>query len=372
MSIYDINKTIIPNAFDLGGGLSFAYDIYGNRVDDAEISRDLFWNHGKLKKNGKYLVDEYNHQIEIRGVGTHHLLQYSNLHTLRCLTSLRNFGVNCLRVCVYLEDYTFAASFDQLAYGYLSHPQETKEAIESIVDICTSLGMYVLLDWHVYAHGAAQQGITGTAMLHQIEAEEFFEYFSEKYKDSKNLMYEIANEPYLTLTAAQCLPFVQSIRSIIRSNDPDAVIVMNRASDGLPSMYNVLRNAGITDVFVSHHQYGENIASTYNEWWTTNNYPLFNTEWGNSGVSGDGYGNPEYARAVLEFYHLNAVPHAVWKFTDQTMTTSLLKNIGFMNNVKYANGFNDSDLSANGILVLKEHFLPYATTDHIDRSELLQ
>lgn len=374
MSIYDKNGSVIYDAFGIDGNrLSTVYDAQGNLInlinllpDDDRISRGLFWNHGKLTKSGKYLIDANNKQMEIRGIGTHFILQYSNLHTLDCINALRSYGVNCLRISVYLEDYTPKSSDNQPAYGYLSHPQETKTAIKELVDICTELGMYVLLDWHVYADGAARQGITGTAMLHRTEAEDFFEYFSNRYKKLPNIMYEIANEPYYTLTAAQCLPYIRSIRSIIRANDPNAVIVMNNASDGIPVLYNTLSNDGITDIFVSTHQYGQNVVSQYQEWWNTYNYPLFNTEWGNSSPSGDGAGNDAYAEALLDWYHASGIPHAFWKFTDQTMTTSVLNNLGTINSETYADGFGDSDLSHNGTLFLQT-FKRYATTEHIER-----
>jgi endoglucanase len=367
MSVYNKGGSAIIEAFNVNGNaVSAVYDITGNRLPLADITKDLFWSHGKLTKKGKYLVDADNRQMEIRGIGTHHILQYNNLHTIDSLTALRGYCVNCLRISVYLEDYAFASSDDQTAYGYLSHPQDTKAAIETIVDICTELGMYVLLDWHVYSYGANQQGITGTAILHQTEAEDFFEYYSEKYKNSQNIMYEICNEPY-SINASQCMSFIQSIRSIIRENDPTAVIVMNRASDGIPALYTAMSQAGITDVFISQHQYGKSVVSQYDGWWNTNNYPLFNTEWGNSNSSGDGTGVDAYAEALLNWHHESGVPHAFWKFTDQTMATSVLVNRGIINSPYYVDGFSDADLSHNGTLFLKA-FQSYATTDHIERN----
>ena len=369
MAVYDANGNVLSAVYDADGSeLMNAYDADGSVIyskaeptptGDVQI-------HGKLRKVGKYLVDKDGRQMEIRGVGTHHLLQYSNLYTLKAIRSLKNYGVNCLRICVYLEDWYFASSDGQIAYGYISHPTETKSEIEKLINICVNLGMYILLDWHVLGSGTnGQSAPTGTAALHQAEAEEFFAYFSTKYANLPNMMYELANEPY-NVTVADCIPFVESIRSIIRSNVVDPVMVMNGTGyNSAYLMYDALSNVGISDVFVSNHQYGMNKVSEYTNWWN-NGYPLFDTEWGNSSSSGDGTGSDANAIAMLEWHHTYGVPHSVWKYTDQTMATSFLKNLGTINSPTYADGFGDDDLSHNGTLFLKK-FQAYATTDYIER-----
>lgn len=369
MAIYDASGNALSSVYDASGTeLLNAYDARGTVIYTryAPEPTGEVAIHGKLRKVGKYLVDKNGRQMEIRGVGTHHLLQYTNLHTYDAINSLKSYGVNCLRICAYLEDWDFASSDGEIAYGYVSHPTETKAEIEKLIDICVSLGMYILLDWHVLGNGTnGQSAPTGAAAFHQTEAEEFFTYFSSKYANLPNMMYELANEPYKS-TYAQCVSFVTAIRNIITANVDDPIMVMNGPSaNGASTMYDNLRNAGITDVFVSNHQYGQNQVTNYTNQWN-NNYPLFNTEWGNSSSSGDGAGSDANAIAMLEWHHTYGVPHAVWKYTDQTMATSLLKNLGTINSSTYANGFDDDDLSHNGTLFLKR-FQLYATTDYIER-----
>ena len=111
-------------------------------ISDWILNRDNFKYRGKLKKNGKFITDKNNCKFEIRGVGLHHILQYTNVHNKLNFETLKYYGINCIRVSVYLEDYRFASSDNQLSYGYISHPTESKAKIEELVDYCTELNLY--------------------------------------------------------------------------------------------------------------------------------------------------------------------------------------------------------------------------------------
>ena len=341
--IYDVHGNAISPK-------STIYDIGGNPLNAGDyetynINRDLYFFRGKPAKQGKYLVGDDGKQLEIRGVGTHGLLQYANLHTLEAFRSLRSFGVNCIRLSVYLENYSFLNSDGILAYGYLSKPTETKAEIERIVNYCEQLGMYVLLDWHIYSWGAGY----GTGIFHQTEATEFFTYFCNLYKDKPFVMYEIANEPNHT-TTAETLPYITAMHTLIHSIVDDPIIIMGVCSDGMDVLHDTLSDNGMDDIFLSAHCYGESIdVERYRTWWDKD-YPLFNSEWGNSQGSGDGDRVDDRATALLKYYHQKKIPNSIWKFTDQKMTTALLKNRGSINDSYYSNGFTEADLSPNGTL----------------------
>lgn len=371
MAIYSRNGSLINTVNDVSGGtLTQAFDVSGNVV--FQSFHDLFSQRGKPSKSGKYLVGENGKQLELRGIGTHHILQYSNLHTRQAIESLKDYGVNMVRISIYLEDYIFASSDNEIAYGYISHPTETKQAIENLIDILVDLDMYVLLDWHVYSGGAVEgKGLIGPTLtpeeaFHKTEAAEFFSYFSQLYANTPNVMYELCNEP-LKSSVSDVVAFAVPLINIIKNNIQNPVIVVGSADwSNVSSQYSAFQNANITDVFISSHNYGTNVSSTYRTSWN-NGVPIFITEWGNSGSSGDGGGSVVNTQAMLDFYHETGIPNAFWKFTDQTMTTSALKNRGSINSSYYSNGFGDGDLSTNGTLFLKDNFLPFATTNHITR-----
>ena len=331
-------------------------------IKDWLLNRDNCKYHGKLYKNGKYLVDLEGKQVEIRGIGTHHLLQFKNLHTKECLETLKYYGINCIRLSAYLKTQLFNASNNEYAKGYVDSIAETRAHIEEIVSYCVELGLYVILDWHMHATNSY-------ADMYETEAIDFFTYYSDKYKDTPNVFYELANEPY-SITATELITFISKVRPVILANNPTAIMLCGNAKEGIETFYTKLVAAGYTDIFVCPHSYGESVKVQYSKWFN-NGYPLFVSEWGNSNGYGDGEGNDAATTDLLEWLHETGVGTCFWKYTDQTMTTSILKNRdGLIGNPYYKyGGFTEEDLSYNGKLYLNT-FQDYAFENYIERTAL--
>ena len=331
-------------------------------IKDWLLNRDNCKYHGKLYKNGKYLVDLEGKQVEIRGIGTHHLLQFKNLHTKECLETLKYYGINCIRLSAYLKTQLFNASNNEYAKGYVDSIAETRAHIEEIVSYCVELGLYVILDWHMHATNSY-------ADMYETEAIDFFTYYSDKYKDTPNVFYELANEPY-SITATELITFISKVRPVILANNPTAIMLCGNAKEGIETFYTKLVAAGYTDIFVCPHSYGESVKVKYRNWFN-NGYPLFVSEWGNSNGYGDGEGNDAATTDLLEWLHETGVGTCFWKYTDQTMTTSILKNRdGLIGNPYYKyGGFTEEDLSYNGKLYLNT-FQDYAFENYIERTAL--
>ena len=331
-------------------------------IKDWLLNRDNCKYHGKLYKNGKYLVDLEGKQVEIRGIGTHHLLQFKNLHTKECLETLKYYGINCIRLSAYLKTQLFNASNNEYAKGYVDSIAETRAHIEEIVSYCVELGLYVILDWHMHATNSY-------ADMYETEAIDFFTYYSDKYKDTPNVFYELANEPY-SITATELITFISKVRPVILANNPTAIMLCGNAKEGIETFYTKLVAAGYTDIFVCPHSYGESVKVQYRNWFN-NGYPLFVSEWGNSNGFGDGEGNDAATTDLLAWLHETGVGTCFWKYTDQTMTTSILKNRdGLIGNPYYKyGGFTEEDLSYNGKLYLNT-FQDYAFENYIERTAL--
>ena len=331
-------------------------------IKDWLLNRDNCKYHGKLYKNGKYLVDLEGKPVEIRGIGTHHLLQFKNLHTKECLETLKYYGINCIRLSAYLKTQLFSASNNEFATGYIDAISETRAHIEEIVNYCTELGLYVILDWHMHA-------TKSYADMYETEAIDFFTYFSAKYKDTPNVFYELANEPY-SITTAELITFISKVRPVILANNPKAIMLCGNAKEGIEPFYTKLVQAGYTDIFVCPHSYGESVKVNYNRWFNSG-FPLFVSEWGNSNGYGDGEGNDAATTDLLAWLHETGVGTCFWKYTDQTMTTSILKNReGLIGNPYYKyGGFTEEDLSYNGKLYLNT-FQDYAFENYIERTAL--
>lgn len=329
-----------------------AYDIHGNAIDTESehisaynANKDIYTFQGTLHKNGLHLLKSNGERASIRGIGTHALLQYNNLHTYKCFESLRNLGFNMVRCTVYLEDYVFSKSDGIKAYGYTSKPADTKAEIEKIVNYCEQLGLYVLLDWHVYSWGAG----SGTTPFHQTEAEEFFSYFSNLYKDKPFVMYELANEPHHQ-TIAEYIPFLQSIRTIIKENVNDPVMVTGTCKESTKSLWDSMIDYDLDDIFISPHAYDTGIDISKYQILIDYGVPIFNTEWGNCDGTGDGTRYDERSTALMAYYEQEKIPQAIWKYTDQDYVGSVLKNLGSINSPSYSDGFTESDLTVGGLL----------------------
>ena len=125
-----------------------------------------------MNSNGKTVI--------LKGVSTHGINWFSQYVNKSAFKSLRDdWGVNCIRLAMYTEEYN----------GYCSggNQADLKKLIDKGVRYATELGMYVIIDWHVLNDR--------TPKKHQKEAISFFKYMAKKYKNQKNIFYEICNEP---------------------------------------------------------------------------------------------------------------------------------------------------------------------------------
>ena len=312
-----------------------------------------------------FVVNSSGKKIELRGVGLHQLLQYKNLHNWKVFNTLKNYGVNLIRISTYLHDRTFAKSDGELAKGYLSSKDETIAEIEKIIKICVDLGMYCIIDWH---------NLDDYIMTYKDDAKEFFNYFSKKYADIPNVLYEVCNEPYND-DASTLAAYVDELRKTILANTTNPIII---TGVGMPendgdtmftralALKNELSAIGITDVFISPHFYGYNFT-TILESCLQNDIPLFVSEWGNSDIDGDGQYHDTSSTLSMKKIHEDCIPNSVWKLTDQAMTSSLLSNHGFINSYRYQYGFTFEDLSRNGMMILGL-FHQFATNMYIERT----
>jgi endoglucanase len=325
--------------------------------------------HGKLKKSGNHLVDAHNVPFELRGIGTHHMLEYQSLYTDASIKTLKMYGVNCIRLTAYLKTRTYSKSNGYPARGYLVATDETKEVMDNLIQLCIDNDMYCIVDWHVL-------GGDGDVTDYTTEAVDFFDYFADKWHSYPNIMYEILNEPFEN-SPAECVPFAQATVAKIRDYDPNAVIIcgINVQEYGIAEFKTAFDAAGITDIFYSFHIYiGDVEPSGYESVFNSldnaiENYPFFMTEWGNSEASGDGTRNDELAAMILDYLHDNCVPHCFWKWTYQNMTTAVLKyKLTDWNNGWYGcGGYLGEDLSPNGKLFFHK-FRDYMQDEHITRT----
>ncbi|WP_394202394.1 glycoside hydrolase family 5 protein [Marinagarivorans algicola] len=246
--------------------------------------------------------------------------------------------------------------------GYLNNPGANKARVEDIVQQAIANDMYVIIDWHT--HDAEEH----PANL----APEFFAEMATTYGANNHVIYEIYNEPDCSngLSGANCgwdekttwaeikayaLPVIRAIRAI----DPDNLIIV-----GTPYYSQFVDEASEDPIvaadFPDNAAYADNIAYTLHFYAGShkqqernraitalkNGIPLFVTEWGSVGASGDGAFDKAESDTWMEFLYDNNISHANWSISDKAEGASILKP-----GSNGANGWNESDLTETGLYV---------------------
>lgn len=356
MSIYDIKKSVLTSAYDYNGKLlNTAYDISGNTIfsgvsDEYRLNHNNCIYRGKLRKSGNYLVDQYGDRIQLRGIGLHAILQYTNLHTKEAFESLKVYGINCVRISVYLSDYSFKYSDGLKQPGYISAPEETKAEIEKIVSLCVDLGLYAIIDWHTMS-----DEITDGVIPYRDEAVAFFEYFAEKYANTPNVLYELQNEPY-NATQDSLGTYVKAERDAIAKYVDDPVMIVGSRGGYFKNTVTYVESYGVTDVFYSQHFYSDELTIDVFGG-ITSQVPFICTEWSNASEAGTATGdNADACNAFMDYMYEHKISNCSWKFTDQTHVFSVLQNRGAINDSYYSNGFREEDMTAWGSLFFSNNY----------------
>ena len=332
--ITDVAKTYIHS-----NGL---YTDYATTKDYVLCHNDFKYN-GKLVKSGAKILNSAGVEFMLQGIGTHSLTEYNPLYSYDSVKTLKYYGINLIRVSVYLSNFYPEKSNHRLCKGWLEYSDEIKPIIEKLIDNATRNNMYVLLDWHSY-HSIDGGDVT----QYTSQQEAFFEYYASKYASYNNVLYELHNEPYRN-TATELLPSIISCASIIRGYNQDAIIVCGHGSDGVAEANRVWNTLNNLDIFISPHLYtGEQNTNSISEF-ISNNLPIFVSEWGNSSLSGDDIPNYSMAYNMFNLMFQNKVSNALWKWTYQNMDTAVLTYNESA--IKYAypyGGYVDGLLSSNG------------------------
>lgn len=334
------------------------YEIDGVAKPFANIKKHLFEKNlctqrGALSMQNYKLVDSNGTPITLRGVALFHIPEKTDAyHTYETLSMLRYYGVNMVRLPAYLATKKYYNDV-YVCRGWATASDEIKADFDRIIGWCVELGLYVLIDFHVLREN-------GVASNWSATGKEFFTYFSDKYADVDNVLYEIANEPYSsTHEDANFITYISECRSIIRANNQTAPIICGIGQYLGSALYSALVSNGISDVFVSEHYYGNNLNDNTPDTYATNDVPLFCTEFGDSASDGvswsDAYDG--YTRKLMSKFETNGQSYSAWSWTSGmvgTPATALLKYSAENSVGYYSKGFLSCDLSHQGEVIFGE------------------
>ena len=274
--------------------------------------------HGALsvKKVSAYtaptIVDKNGNAVMLRGVSTHGAQWFPQYINKDAFQSLRDeWGINTVRLAIYPREG-----------GYIGNEGTLDKKIEEGVEAAKSLGMYVIIDWHVLSYNPNET---------KSEAETFFKKYATKYKDYNNVIFEICNEPTGTNwydgSGNDIYSYGTKITSIIRNCGSNAIILCgtNTWSQDVDDV--AKKPLSDSNVMYNLHFYAsthyDNIKDKMKRA-IASGTPVFVSEFGLSEASGNGPLDASNATDWMNLMKANNISYACWSLCNKGETASLL------------------------------------------------
>ena len=304
-----------------------------------------FGIHGKLHVDGMYLTDEHGEKTRLKGVSTHNLSSYPEYINLKTMTYLADeWGISIFRLAMYAGR---ADEKDGYADGSDGHRQDLEEMILTAVRDAASLGIYVMLDWHVL--------LECDPNIHTDAAISFFKKMCPLLKAYDNVIYEICNEPNgEAVTWPLICNYANKVIPVIRAIVPESVIIVGTpcwsqevdkpAADPLPYgnlMYTLHFYAD------THRDSLRNLALGALE----KGLPIYVTECGFCNAAGDGDINKEETAAWMELMAKYNISWIGWNLSNKDETSAFIKP-----DCDKLYGWTDDELREHGLL-MKEYLI---------------
>lgn len=303
-------------------GDSLAYPVTGTLKDVAYKDTPV-GQHGRLSIgkaagfSAPTVLDEHGHPFQLRGASTHGVQWFPQYINRDAFQSLRDeWGINMVRLALYPREG-----------GYLQGSQAKMDAkIEEAVTAANELGMYVILDWHVLNYNPNEDA---------AKAEEFFTKYAAKYKNLKNVLYEIDNEPTSTSwydgSGNDLYTYSKRLTKAIRATGNQSIVICgtNTWSQDVDAVAaKPLSADGLTDVAYTLHFYaGTHYDNIKNKLRTAlaAGTPVFVTEFGITDASGWGGIDIANANDWMTLLTRNNISYAAWSLCNKGEGASYLK-----------------------------------------------
>lgn len=288
---------------------------------------------GRLSVKGTRLVNSQGRAVVLKGVSTHGINWFPQYVNKAAFKTLRDsWGVNCIRLAMYTEEYN----------GYCSggNQAELRKLINNGVKYATELGMYVIIDWHILSDG--------NPVKNKKQAMSFFKYMAKKYKNQNNIFYEICNEPNGGTSWNMIKSYASSVIKTIRKYDKKNIILV-----GTPTWSQDVDVAadspikGYSNIMYTFHFYAATHGDSYRQKVQAaiqKGLPVFVSEFGISESSGNGRIDKNEANKWMQFLKKNKISYVCWSLCNKNESCSLLKS-----SCSRMGNFKKSDLSQAGL-----------------------
>ncbi|MCR5620687.1 MAG: glycoside hydrolase family 5 protein [Treponema sp.] len=293
-----------------------------------------FAEHGKLHVDGASLYDSHNSKYQLYGMSTHGLAWFGDYVNKDGFKTLRDdWNSNCIRLALYPGEYN----------GYCNggNQEQLKKLVCDGIDYASSLGMYVIVDWHVLSANPTQ---------YKEAAKAFFTDITKKYGSYGNVLYEICNEPTGSDWDRVLKPYAEELIPVIRQNAPDAIVIVG-TNTWSQEVDKAAKNpiTAYRNVMYTLHFY----ADTHTQWMRDRlesavkaGLPVFVTEFGTCDASGNGGFNADESRAWFDLMNKYSISCCNWSLCNKDETASVIKS-----SCKKLSGWSEGELTESGRLV---------------------
>lgn len=285
---------------------------------------------GALHVEAGRLTDESGETVQLRGVSTHGLTWYPQFVSENLFRQVaEDWNGNLVRLAMYASIYSG------------KERERSYALMKKGIDAATVCDMYVLVDWHMLEKGDPNEEAEPAA--------DFFSRITAEYKDSKNLIFEICNEPNSTADWAAVMSYAEKIIPVIRQNMPDAVIVVGTPDYDRNLAGALMRPLPYDNLMYVLHFY----TATHQEGLRGElqaavdaGLPVFISECGICEASGDGAIDFASAAEWFTFLNEHKISYAVWSLSDKAESSAFFRT-GF----DPSGTIGDGDMTASGAWV---------------------
>ena len=291
---------------------------------------------GKLKVEGRDLVDQDGNPVKLVGISTHGLQWFSKYVNYDTLYYCKEaFNINVFRFSLYTSENGYCET-------NATNKEKLYQTVLNGVKICAELDMYAIVDWHMLGAGNTKDE---NPLYYLDEAKEFFDRITQDLADYDNDLYEIMNEPNGSTTWADCKAYANEVIPIIRENKPSAIVLVGNPkwSSDLASPTN--DPLDYDNLMYTFHFYAADNMSTrkvinaYNS-----NLPIFVSEHGGMDSSGDGAVNYNNINEWYRILDSRNISYVAWNLSNSNGSSSILKA-----GSTAMTDFSDDNLKAWGI-----------------------
>jgi len=310
----------------------------------VEYAANTYSYHGELSVDGRDLVNSRGEKVQLIGISTHGLQWFSSFINYETFENMKyEFGINVVRLAMYTGENGYVT-------GNAARRQMMYDLVVKGIEIATQLDMYVIIDWHQVGGGSDAYAERDKNPLSWVnESMEFFYKISYQFRDYKNILYEIMNEPCGPTTWADCKEYANKVIPEIRKNSNGIVLVGNpRWSADLNSVM-ASPLVGYTNIMYTYHFYAadhKNTTQVVNAY--TAGIPVFITEhggmWSDGGVTGSNR-DIDYT-SIRNWYKVlddRNISYVAWNLSNSGGSASIMKQ-----NSSAITDFTDDNLKVWG------------------------